>query len=663
MKKGFSKVIAITAAASLLISGCGAKTTDTPTAGTTAPGGSAQTEQTTAPAAGSTAKPIKDLQVYQTIANEMQTFNMLYSQSQREEDVLTNCIEGLLSCNNYGEVVPALAETWGTDDNGVTWTFHLRPGVKWVDVNGKEVADCTSEDFVTGLEFILNFYKNSSANTSMPMELIKGAAEYYAYTKELPEEEALALDSTKFREMVGIETPDELTVVYTCTAPKPYFDTVATHNCLYPAPKALIDSVGIAGFNALDNKGMWYNGCYILTSYAQGNEKVLTKNESYWDKDCSRFDSVTIKMVESMDVAYQLFQTGEIDQINLTESTLKTIYDSPSNKFYDNLVEKRPTKYSSQFHFNYYKFKEDGTEDTNWNLAMANKAFRRSWYYGLDLTEYYGRTNGINPLKCENNAYTMAGLVYLSDGTDYADLVKEKLQVPPYNGETMARLDKEKAAALKKQAMEELTAKGVTFPIEIDYYIAGGNQTNLDTAIVLKQAFSESLGDDYVKMNIKTYVSSFSKEVRDLKLHSFLINGWGADYGDPQNYLVQEIRGEDNAVYATKNGNVDSIQDEELAQIYDTFTDMVHKAGDINDDMDARYEAFAEAEAYMIENSLVLPNYYDIKWQLTKVNDFSKINAMFGCQNGKYKNWETSQEPYTAEDYKAFEAAYNENKK
>lgn len=65
----------------------------------------------------------------------------------------------------------------------------------------------------------------------------------------------------------------------------------------------------------------------------------------------------------------------------------------------------------------------------------------------------------------------------------------------------------------------------------------------------------------------------------------------------------------------------------------------------------------------MIENSLVLPSSYDIKWQLTKINDFSKINAMFGCQNGKYKNWETSQEPYTAEDYKAFEAAYNESKK
>ena len=93
-----------------------------------------------------------------------------------------------------------------------------------------------------------------------------------------------------------------------------------------------------------------------------------------------RFNTVTIKMVESLDVAYNLFQTGELDHVQLTQSTLSTIYDSASHEFHNNLSEARPTKYSYQIHLVYDKNNEDGTKDTNWNTAVANEAFRLSWY-------------------------------------------------------------------------------------------------------------------------------------------------------------------------------------------------------------------------------------------------------------------------------------------
>ncbi len=66
----------------------------------------------------------------------------------------------------------------------------------------------------------------------MPIEMIKGAEEYYEYTKTLSKEEADALtagEGSKFREMVGAEAKDDYTLVYTCVEPKPYFDTVATY--------------------------------------------------------------------------------------------------------------------------------------------------------------------------------------------------------------------------------------------------------------------------------------------------------------------------------------------------------------------------------------------------------------------------------------------------
>ena len=77
--------------------------------------------------------------------------------------------------------------------------------------------------------------------------------------------------------------------------------------------------------------------------------------------------------------------------------------------------------------------------------------------------------------------------------------------MPEENGETPVRLDAEKAEEYKQQAIEELSAMGVTFPIEADYYIVGSDQAALDSANVLSQIFSDCLGDDYVKLNIKTF--------------------------------------------------------------------------------------------------------------------------------------------------------------
>lgn len=652
-----SKYLALALASVMTVAslaGCGGGN-NTP-APTTAPGA------TTAPGTVSTADPITDLVTYETTAREVESWNILNTQMAVCFDVLTNLQDGLVSADEYGRIVPAIASSWETPDNGVTWTFHLRDDVKWVDVNGNEMAALTSADFVTGLEWILNYHKNGAANTSMPIELLVGAGEYYEYTKELTAEEATTMNTDKFMEMVGIETPDDYTVTYTCVSEKPYFDTVAAYACLYPAPAALIDQLGIEGFIAVQPESLWYTGPYLMTSFIQGNEKIYTKNPAYYDTECTRFETVTVKMVESLDVAYQLYQTGEIDNVDLTESNLTTINNDQKGEYYPQTIEKRPRKYSFAMHLNYNKLNADGTPDTNWNTAVQNTAFRQSWYYGLNLVDWYSRTNSVNPLVCENNAYTMKGLVYTSDGIDYVDLVQDKLGIGEYNGETMLRLDQEKAAELKKQAMEELSAQGVTFPVEADYYISASSQTALDNATVLQQIFSQCLGDDYVKLNIKTFVSSQTKEVVTPQLHSFVVNGWGADYGDPQNFLGQETYGEDNAYYSVAYSNANDIENEELIEVYQNFTKMVNEANAINDDLDKRYEAYAEAEAYFIENALAIPCYYEVFWQLSHINDYSKINALFGIVNNKMVNWETSVDAYTTEQYEAFKAAYEAGK-
>ena len=80
-------------------------------------------------------------------------------------------------------------------------------------------------------------------------------------------------------------------------------------------------------------------------------------------------------------------------------------------------------------------------------------------------------------------------------------------------------------------------------------------------------------------------------------------------------------------------------ESEELNALYDEFTELVNKADAITDDLDARYEAYADAEAFMLDHALTIPSNFDIGWELTHINDYTKQNAMFGIQNLKYKNW------------------------
>ena len=650
-KKSLSRVLALALAATLALAGCGSEPAPAPDGENPAPSADG-------------GKPITDLVITKNQSRELESFNMLYSQRNEDFENLTNLWDGLLEVDPLGKVVPCIADTWGTEDGGKTWTFHVRDGVKWVDVNGAEKADCNAYDFATGLEWILNYHKNDSNNTSMPFETIEGAEAYYDYTKTLSKEEAYALkagEGSKFAEMVGLKTPDANTVVYTCTNNIPYFDTLAPYVALYPISQALVDELGVDGTKAMDNKSMWYNGAYTMTDFIHGNEKIFTKNPMYWDTECDRFETVTFKMVESGDVAYQLYETGEIDYVPLTEANVKIISGNPDHKFHDYIIPDVSSKFSYQIHFNYQKLDKDGNPDVNWNTAAANEAFRKSIYYGVDFGDYFKRTNMLDPYSCQNNSYTMQGLVYTSDGREYTDIVRENLGLEKANSEKMVRLDLAKAEEYKKQAIEELTALGVTFPVTLDHWIKAGNQTAADGAIVFKNCIEKTLGSDYINVKINEYVSSSNKEVWTPQLHSIANNGWGADYGDPLNYLGQEILDADSAYYSKKYSNIVKVEENDtnkaLFDTYREFTKLVKEAAAIVDNPDERYKAFAKAEAYMLDHAIVVPLNYSKGLALGKIDNYTRMNAMFGCCNDKIKNWKTNDAGYTTEQAKANEAA------
>ena len=602
------------------------------------------------------ADEIKDLRAYETTNREMETWCYHYSQAAVDLNVLSNFYDHLLTNDANGALVPCVAKEWSSPDGGQTWIFKLNEGVTWVDYQGNYKADCTAQDWITGLEWVLNAGKNQAANTTMPIEMIKGAGDYYAYTKELGEEEAKKLGTEKFLEMVGLEAPDDYTLIYHCVDKLSYFPSVACYNCLAPLSAKLIEEIGVDGYFGAEYTTMWYNGPYTCSEYIYQNEKVLSKNEAYWNKDNVKlFDTVTVKMVESADVAFQWFAAGDLDYIDLNQANLSTIYNNEGNEFHDNLVEARPTKYSYQMHFCWDKRNEDGSADTNWNTAIANENFRLALYYGLDITDYLARTNFIHPLSCQNYCYTANAVSVTSEGKDYTQLVRDELGLQ-YDSEKFVRADAAKAAEYKTKAIEELTAAGVELPVKMTHYIMGSNQTAKDSADTLAQIISDCLGDDLVVLEIRTYVSKLNTEVRNPQLASIYINGWGADFADPVNFLGQETYGEDNAFYSQSYSKINNATDEKLIATYKEFTELVNAAKAITDDLDARYAAFAKAEAYMLQHALVIPWSYEVTWKVTSINEYSKIYTAYGNQGERYVNWETNSDLYTTEDYEAIKA-------
>ena len=660
-RRTFLKGAGAVGAASLLAA-CGEKSNNT--------GNGAAASGAAAPnSTGAT--PLKEFISFESGNRELESWNMLYTQKAEDANVVTNLWDGLLSFDRYGKVVPAIASSWEHNEDATVWTFHLRDDVDWVDCNGEVKAHLTSKDFLVGFEWVMNAIKNEANNTSMPNDTIVGAYEYYELTKEAGDAAADMTYEDMLAAGVGIEAPDDYTLVFTCPSACPYFDTVAAYNSFYPVAPALIEELGVDGFRSCDNTTMWYNGPYVVEEYIQGNTKSYIPNPNYYDAaNVSRFERFTVTMISDGSISLQLYQNRELDEVDLGESNITTIQSDPSNEYNQQLCEKRAKKFSYCFIFNYDKKNVDGTPDENWNKAIANKAFRQCFSKGMVLNKFFARYNPINPLKCENDFFTMKGLCYTSDGTDYTNLVAKEMGLDgeTYDGKTMKRLRANNGdiTELKKQAMEELSAIGVTFPVHCSYYILAGSTSALDSATVLKQCFTDSFGDDFIVLDVNTFVSSTMKEVVAPKLQSFVHMGWGADFGDPINFLTQIIVHDDNAYYSCNMTNIAGIVNngpasyqKDLVAAYEKFTDLVNEGRAIVDDTDARYAAFAKAEAYFLDENLIFPTVYDITWCLTHVNEYSKINAMYGPCNYKAVNWETSEEAYTTEQYDAFAAAFD----
>ena len=124
MKKTISRLLALALASALVLSGCSGSTGGSDANGETSSEANDSSETTEA-----SADEITDLVIPKVATRELETFNILYSQLAADFENLCNLTDPLLEVDNHGALSPALAEEWGTEDGGLTWTFKLRDGV------------------------------------------------------------------------------------------------------------------------------------------------------------------------------------------------------------------------------------------------------------------------------------------------------------------------------------------------------------------------------------------------------------------------------------------------------------------------------------------------------------------------------------------------------
>ncbi len=556
-------------------------------------------------------------------SGELTTLNYLVTGSENEQAVAANTVDGLVEYDALGVMKPSLAKSWKVSDDGLTWTFTLREGVKWVTYEGKEYAEVTAQDFVDALKYSFN-KANASKTANVAYSVIKGGKDYF---------DGKATDFNA----VGVKAADKYTLVYTLEKPVPYFLTMLTYVSFMPVNGKFLGEV--KDKFGTDNKTILYNGAYLMKTFEPQNLREFVKNETYWDKGNVFINKLTHKYnKEATTLAPELFARGEISSAGIPSATLDSWMKDSAKK-----AQVRPA--STSFYTYFYAFNFDPKfdaqyEPNNWKVAVNNVNFRKSVFHALDRKAAMLTAEPYAPERRLSSTITPKNFVQLK-GVDYtktADLAAFA---------TTESFDKAKAASAKTEAMKELQGKA-TFPVKMmmPYNTSAADWTN--RAQVIEQQIETVLGKDYIDVvPVGFPPTNFLAVTRRAGNFAFIEANWGPDYADPETYTDPfRVGGTYNkpemaAGYTEANGK-------------SKYDNMVAAAQAEVKDLAKRYELFAKAEAFLIKEAFVIP--YAIGgggFIASKMDPFTAPYAPFGVSGLKFKYQLIKDKPMTTEEYNA----------
>mgnify|MGYP002673766240 FL=1 len=568
-------------------------------------------------------------------SGEVQTLNYLTTSTTNDYAISANIIDCLVDYDQYGNITPGLAESWESNDDMTEWTFHIRKGVKWVDNNGKEMADVTANDWVAAARYV-NDAAHESDNQYMydTGAVVHNAQAYYDYTAYMLASENGTKDTDADGEKlepvdpvnaedIGVEAPDDYTLVYKLDAPCSFFTSIVSYTSYMPVSQACLDEYGDSF--GLDNESLWYNGAFVLSTYEPQEKHVLTKNASYWDKDHVYLDEVVSTYnADASSVEANMYKNGEIDYASISADLLDSWLKDDAVK--DEVHGSRPdNSFSYFFCFNFDPQFDAEYEPDNWKIAVNNENFRKAMMASLDRVKALTVSEPYNPEKLLNNTVTPANFAAAA-GKDYTqyDALKDIT-----NGDSF---DAAKAVEYRDKAKEELEKEGCTFPVKV-LMPYNPSVTNWDKECqVIEQQMESVLGTDFIDIIVQAGPETgFLSAVRRSGAYAFMKCNWGADYADPQTWAEPFTEGNNYNFW-------DISEDEETQAIYQEWTDKVTEAEAICTDDEARFNAFAEAEKLLIDHAIIVPfKIDDGGYTASKLNPLEGEFAPYGVALQRYK--------------------------
>lgn len=519
-----------------------------------------------------------------------QTWDILATSRSADSEAIVNTFDGLYEYDCEGTLRPALAESYTVtnhDDGTVTYRFQLRSGVKWVDAQGREVAELRADDFVAGMQHMMD----AAGGLEYLVEgLIVNAAAY------------LSGDVTDFSQ-VGVRAVDDTTVEYTLTEDAPYFMTMLGYGVFAPMSRSYYMSRGGKFGDAFDASAADYSygktpdqiaycGPYLVANATAENTIVFRANPAYWDADGIELQSITWLFNDGKDAlkAYHDTMSGTIDGAGLNVSSVSK---AKSDGVFEKLAYVAPTNATTYFAFcNLNReatanFNNSGAAVSQKNEdqrlrsvnAMHNIHFRRAIAFAADRAAYNGQVVG-EDLKYASlrNSFTPGNFVELTQettvdingtsviypaGTKYGQIMQDQLHADGLNicvwdPALEAGMgssdgfdgwhDPEGAKAELATAMEELTQQGVPFsandPIYLDLPYFSGSDYDTNRANAYKKSVEGTLGSAVrinlipcADMNELLYAGYYVTMGYETNYDVYDRSGWGPDYGDPQTYL------------------------------------------------------------------------------------------------------------------------------
>lgn len=558
-------------------------------------------------------------------SSEVTTLNYLVTSTTNEFAIAANVIDTLVEYDQYGRMRPSLAESWENSEDGLTWTFHLRNDAVWVDGNGEYYADVTANDFVAAAKYILDAQNASStANLLYDTCGIAGAEAYYMGTSTPAEGEEPA-PKTEW-DTVGVKALDDYTLQYTLVKPVPYFLSMLTYVNFMPVNEQFLTEKGDQFGLATGNDTLLYCGAYYISEFKPQETRVLTKNEKNWDAANVHIDQIIDKYnKEASTVSPELFLRGEVDSASLsTELTGDWLSDPEKAAM---IHPSRLTSYYSYFYtFNFDPQFDAAYEPDNWRIAVNSENFRQSIISAFNRSKIKTLIDAENPDGLLYNTITPPAFVEYN-GTDYIHM-GELAAITDKGANTF---DKDAALAYKEAAVAELTEAGATFPVKVlllyNPGVTGGNSA--EEAQIVEQQLEDVLGTDYIDVVIEAGPSTSYLTARRTGMYGMMNCNWGPDYADPETY-TDPFKAEDNSY-----NFMGTATDKETLQGY---YDLVDAAKAITGDLEARYLAFAKAEAYLIEHGYVMPiGYGSGGYTASLLDPFSAPIAPFGVTTDRYK--------------------------